>query len=324
MMKYFIALSTMLIAGWAQAQSLGALQVNGQPGKYQIFQKVKAVRCTGQRGACDNPVFFDLNKAKEVPAGTYLVGFENSIYPEPVQVEAGRTQTLTLERVSVPSSVRGDRIRVFRDFSSLVEQRKIYLTVLMMNRHFFRLDKDNFGDLYLTGSWDRDFVQRFSYDTCSRMSYYPEAPAAAKSICKSWSEAKKSDDLRELFEFADDGTFQEMWVTFPGDISKVKHPRYLVSTPMSQADFVSVFPGTYKFQAEGKGKPAVSVKVGNVTQTTSVYGISLNAIQSLSNLVSGESCTSARIWMTASRAYCTRDSMEGCDRSSESSCVPMQ
>ncbi len=61
--------------------------------------KVKAVRCAvGQRGACDAPIFFDLNKPASVPAGSYLIGFENSIYPDIVEVSSGSTTTLNLEK----------------------------------------------------------------------------------------------------------------------------------------------------------------------------------------------------------------------------------
>lgn len=323
MKKWWITVSALLFAGLAQAQSMGSLQVNGQAGKFQIFQKVKAVRCTiGQRGVCDAPVFFDLNKAQAVPAGSYIVGFENSIHPEIVTVDAGRNVNLYLERVTVPSQVKGQRIRVYRDFSSLVEQKKMYMTMFMMNRHFFRLEKENFGDLYLTGSWERDFVQRFTYETCPKIESYGNVSSSAAAVCKAWNTAKDPMGLRDLFDFASDGTLQEMWVTFPGDTFASKHPRYLVSSPMSDQDFVAVFPGVYKVQAEGKNMPAVSVRAGNVSQNDRTFGISLNAVRSFISLGSGD-CSQARTWKTESRAYCTSDQAEGCDRSNAESCEPM-
>lgn len=323
MKKWWITASMMLFAGIVQAQSLGALQVSGQPGKFQIFQKVKAVRCAvGQRGACDAPVFFDLNKPQSVPAGTYIVGFENSIYPEMVNVRAGGTTTLYLETLRVPSQVRGQKIRVYRDFTSLVEQKKIYMTMFAMNRHFFRLDKDNFGDLYLTGSWERDYVQRFTYETCPNLSALGDVSSSAAAVCRAWNTAKDPMGLRELYNFGNDGTFQEMWVTFPGDVIPSKHPRYLVSAPLTDQDFVAVFPGAYRVQAEGKNMPSVAVKVGNVSQNATTFGFSLNAMRSFISL-DGEDCSSARTWKTESRAYCTSDQLEGCDRSSAESCEPM-
>lgn len=323
MKKLWITVSALLFAGLAQAQSMGSLQVNGTPGKFQIFQKVKAVRCNlQQRGVCDTAVFFGLNKPQQVAAGTYIVGFENSIYPEYVRVDAGQSVVLNLETVTVPSQVKGDRVRVYRDFSSLVEQKKIYMAMYAMNRHFFRLDRDNFGDLYLTGSWDRDVVQRFTYEICPRLSSYGNVPAAAKNVCNAWNNAKSPTDLRDLYNFANDGTFQEMWVTFPGDTEPSKHPRYLVSAPMTVSDFVAVFPGVYKVQAEGKGKTAVSIKVGNTAQSGRTYGFSLNTDSLFTNLRS-EECATARTWKTESRSYCTSDSLEGCDRSAAMSCEPM-
>ena len=322
MKNWMMTTALVMFAGFAQAQSTGSLQVNGQPGKFQIFQKVKAVRCVlGQRGTCDAPVFFNLNTPQAVPTGTYLVGFENSIYPEPVNVDAGATTTLNLETVAVPAQVRGTKIRAFRDLSALIEQKKIYLTMFAMNRHFFRLDKENFGDLYLTGAWDRDYVQRFTYEVCPRLDSYGETAAAARNVCKAWNTAKEPNGLRDLFNFSSDGTFQEMWVTFPGDVVPSKHPRYLVSAPMTEADTIAVFPGVYRFQADGKTTSS-AVKVGVIPQPTSFFGISLNTLKSFISL-DGEDCSTARTWKTDSRAYCKDDRAEGCDRATAESCEPM-
>ncbi|MGZ3769932.1 MAG: hypothetical protein ACXVCP_09880 [Bdellovibrio sp.] len=263
MKQIFSAIIILLFAGFSQAQSMGSLQVNGQAGKYQIFQKVKAVRCTpGKRGECDPAIFFDLNKVQAVPAGSYLVGFENSIYPNVVTVDAGQTVTLNLQTVKVPSQVRGQKIKVFRDFSSLVEQKKIMTTMFMMNRHFFRLDDQNFGDLYLTGAWERDVVQRFTYETCNKIESFMVSDDDALSLCKTWKTASEPSGLKDFYIFADDGTFIEKWITFPGDIIPSKHSRYLVSAPMGEQDVVAVFPGAYKFQGEGKNAPVINVTVG--------------------------------------------------------------
>lgn len=325
MKNIWLTLSILLFAGLAQAGT-GALQVNGQAGNLQLFQKVKAVRCDmNRRGACDAPVFFGLNSPASVEAGTYIVGFENSIYPDVVTVSPGRTTSLYLETIRVPSQVKGQRIRVYRDFSSLVEQKKIYLTMFAMKRHFFRLDKDNFGDLYLTGAWERDFVQRFTYEGCTytiNNKGNDNIPRSAVSICEAFRDAKQPSDIREAYNFSNDGTFTEMWVTFPGDVIPSKHPRYLVSAPMTDQDFVAVFPGAYKVQAEGKNMPSISVKVGNVSQNATTFGFSLNAVKSFISL-GGEDCSSARTWKTESRAYCTSDQLEGCDRSTAESCEPM-
>lgn len=269
MKKLWSTVVIILFAGFAQAQSqspsqsMGTLQVNGQVGRFQIFQKVKAVRCTiGKRGACDAAVFFDLNKAQAVPSGSYLVGFENSIYPDLVTVDAGQAVNLSLETLRVPSQVRGSKIRVYRDFSAEVEQKKILLTMFTMNRHFFRLDQANFGDLYLAGSWERDFVQRFTYEICPKIETLGRVAEEALSLCRAWNSATEASALKDFYKFEDDGTFQEMWVTVPGDVIPSKHPRYLVSAPMGEQDFVAVFPGAYKIQGEGKNSAALSVTIG--------------------------------------------------------------
>jgi hypothetical protein len=266
MNKMWITLSVLLFAGFAQAQAMGGLQVNGQAGKLQLFQRVKAVRCdTTQRGVCDAPIYLNLNQAASAAEGSYIVGFENSLYPGLVNVRAGQTTTLNLEQVAIPPTVKGAKIRIYRDMSSDVEQKKIMLSMYWMKRHFFRVEKGNFGDLYLTGSWERDFVQRFNYDTCATIASLDLTNAeskAAKTVCAAWNGAKSEDDLAPLYEFNADGTMVENWVMFPGDVFPTTHPRYLVSAPMSEQDFVAVFPGAYKIQAEGKGMQAVTVRPG--------------------------------------------------------------
>lgn len=245
--------------------SSGALQVNGTPGKFQIFQKVRAVRCDmSKRGACDAPLILDLNKAQSIPAGDYLVGFENSMYPGVVTIQPGQATVLNLETVRVPSGVRGQKVRIYRDLSEGIEQQKIFMEMFVMNHHFNRLEKDNFGDLYLAGAWERDYVQRFTYELCPKLDLYGEVPVEAKDVCAAWNTAKTASDLSPLFQFNSDGTMQELWVTHPGDVISSKHPRYLVSVPMTDSDFVAVFPGAYKVQADGKGTRAISLKVGNV------------------------------------------------------------
>lgn len=307
----------------AQAKSLGSLQVLGEAGRFQIFQKVKAVRCDVQkRGACDAPIYFNLNTPQNVPAGSYLVGFENSLYPEMVKVEAGQMVSLNLEKVAVPAAVKGSRIRVYRDFTSLTEQKKIYLEMYMMNRHFFSLDASNFGALYLAGAWERDYVQRFTYDICGKLSSLNEVSASARTVCDAWNSAKGPMDLRALFNFGSDGSVQEMWVTYPGDTIPSKHSAYLVSAPMGEQDFVSVFPGAYRVQAEGKNMVSVPVKTGGLSQYGASFGISLNPSASLNSL-SSQDCSNAQSWMTESRAYCTNDKQEGCNRAAAVSCAPM-
>lgn len=319
--KTFIACAAWTsVANLAEANS-GNLKVTGQAGKYQLFQKVKAVRCSlEKRGQCDPAVFFDLNQSAQVPVGHYILGFENSLYPDLVEVRSGRQTEIQLEKVYIPAQVRGEKIRIYRDFSSLAEQKKIYLSMYFMNRHFFRLEKENFGDLYLTGVWERDFVQRFTYEVCPVLSALGTKEAKALSTCAAWNGAKNPMDLKDLFQFGSDGTFTEMWVSYPGDVFASKHPRYLVSAPVTDQDFVSVFPGQYKVQAEGKGQPAVSIRAGRNVNVSNWENL-LNASSSKLNLMT--ECFQAKIWKTDERAHCTSDSQEGCHRMNAKSCELM-
>lgn len=266
MKNTLVGIGIFLIGAMAQAQVMGSLQVSGEAGKSQIFQKVKAVRCEkDQRGKCDTAVFFDLNKPQALKAGNYIVGFENSIYPGWVTVEAGGLTQLNLEKVAVPSQITGSKIKVYRDMSAAVEQNKVLFAMYAMNKHFFRLDKENFGDLYLTGAWERDFVQRFTYEICPKIENYTKAPEEAVVVCTAWNTATDYSGLRPLYTFNVDGTIVESWVTFPGDVITSKHLRYLVSTPMSAADFVAVFPGVYSFQGNASRK-TVSVTAGQFSE----------------------------------------------------------
>ena len=254
--------ATLLLSGIANAG--GFLTVNGEAGRMQVFRKVKAVRCDERsRMNCADPVYLNLNEATQVEAGSYILGFENSIYPGFVRVNDGGSIVINLEKLSVPSSVKGKGIRVFRDFTNIIEQQKIFFTMFYMGRHFFRLDKANFGDLYLAGSWERDFVQRFTYEICARVATYPKQDPLGQELCQVWNNAGSMMDLSPIYTFGKDGTFTENWVTYPGDVSARLHPRYLVSMPLNEGDFVSVFPGTYRFISSKKGASSIAVKAGS-------------------------------------------------------------
>ena len=265
MKKLFFSLPLIMLANSVFAQATGTLQVNGPASKVQLFQKVKAIRCESP-GKCDAPVTFDLNKAQALPAGDYVVGYENSLYPGLVQIQVGSAKVLQLQSVSVPPAVKGQKIRVSRDLSDATEQRKVLLSFFQLKQHFFRLEAERFGDLYLTGSWDRDYVRRFDYSLCGKIQEYRKAnsnvPDLAVEVCQAWVNAKQANDLAPLFVFYSEGNFEQRWVSYPGDVFITKMPRHLVSVPVTESDSVSVFPGAYRFQSEDASIPAVSVRVG--------------------------------------------------------------
>nr|BFD67779.1 hypothetical protein HAGR004_28010 [Bdellovibrio sp. HAGR004] len=267
--------SVLLGASWVQAQSLGSLTVNGQAAPSQVFKKVKVAQCVqGQSGSCGKPVFFDLNVRQELPAGTYLVGFENTLYPGLVTVQAGRNTVLSLERLDVPA-IAGDRVVVYRNLYSKIEQDKFLESFFYYKKSFFRLEKGNFGDLYLTGVWEKDVIQRLSYEGCpARLSeqdkkVLPNADAdriiGVDNLCNVLRGATTPRDLAGLFDFTNDknGRIFQNWVSAPGIKMTITHDRYLVATPTRPGSYVMVFPGSYTVQALGKdAKAGVSVQVG--------------------------------------------------------------
>lgn len=267
--------SILVSASWAQAQSMGFMTVNGQAAPSQVFKKVKVAQCVqGQSGSCGKPVFFDLGVRQELPAGTYLVGFENSLYPGLVTVQSGQTTVLNLERLDVPA-IKGDRVVVYRNLYSKVEQDKFLESFFYGKKSFFRLEKSNFGDLYLTGAWEKDAIQRLSYEGCpARLSEKGknELPDADRKrilevdyLCNLVRDATAPADLAALFDFSNDknGRIVQNWVSAPGIAMDITHDRYLVATPTRPGSYVMVFPGSYTVQALGKdAKAGVSVQVG--------------------------------------------------------------
>nr|BFD58872.1 hypothetical protein CKG001_09790 [Bdellovibrio sp. CKG001]BFD62297.1 hypothetical protein BdHM001_09780 [Bdellovibrio sp. HM001] len=267
--------SVLLGASWVQAQSLGSLTVNGQAAPSQVFKKVKVAQCVqGQSGSCGKPVFFDLNVRQELPAGTYLVGFENTLYPGLVSVQAGQNTVLNLERLDIPA-IKGERVVVYRNLYSKAEQDKFLSSFFYNKKSFFRLEKGNFGDLYLTGAWEKDSIQRLSYEGCpGRLSERAknELPEADRKrilevdqLCNLVRDASSPSDLAGLFDFSSDknGRIVQNWVSAPGIKMTITHDRYLVATPTRPGSYVMVFPGSYTVQALGKdAKAGVSVQVG--------------------------------------------------------------
>ncbi len=265
MKNIFKTIPLLLMVGFAQAQSSGTLQVNGQAGKYQLFAKVKVIRCEAP-GKCNDPIFFDLNKEQALAPGKYLVGFENSLNPNMVEISEGRPTVLQLQTLSIPAQVRGQNILVYRDLSSSVEQAKIMLSFFQLKQHFSRVEASRFGDLYLTGSWDRDVLRYFDYSICPKIRDYAsknkDAPALVYDVCSAWVQGTQAQDLKPLFRFNGDGSSEQYWVSYPGDVFTRKIPRMLVSVPVTDVDTVSVFPGVYKIQSQEKGAQAISVTVG--------------------------------------------------------------
>ncbi|RYZ67661.1 MAG: hypothetical protein EOP05_17460, partial [Proteobacteria bacterium] len=119
----------------------GGFVLRGVPSPAQRFNRGKLIACNPKpagtsfataRASCDtaNPVFVPLSLAGQeqitnVTPGTYILGFENSIYPGFIYVNPGRATVIDLQQVPVPS---GGQVKIFRDLTSNLEQSKLFFS----------------------------------------------------------------------------------------------------------------------------------------------------------------------------------------------------
>lgn len=273
-----ILLSLLLLSNLSWAQS-GELEVLGEAGPSQLFKQVKAVRCDREIKKCSQFYFFNLNQPQKLEPGQYIVGFENSLYPGWVTVQSNRKTSLSLVKLSTPRELAGkNRIRVFRDLDSDIEKNKIYFTQLHFGRPFFRLSQWNFGDLYLTKPGMLDITVRLNYDVCNRSQYEDPEVEDAKVICENATRARNSQNWRNmssLFQFNGNdhmqrplmkGQYVQKLVSEAGDTRHILMRRQLVSGLIKPGDFVSVFPGRYRFLSDAAGDSSISLSAGPQTQ----------------------------------------------------------
>jgi hypothetical protein len=348
-------------------KTFGQLTVRGEAGPGQKFPLVKAVQCAKPQAkarsskavpsvlqrSCLAPIYFELNTAQTLPAGQYILGFENTIYPGLVEVPENREIFIDLVKIEVPSQwAREKQVRIYRDFSSLLEQRKVYLSVYYTGAHFFRQTRYSFGDYYITGQLDRDYFHLRTFKSCSNLWSYAALRAHARFVCTTWNTAKSMMDMADLFRFdptggPQEGTFQEALYFEPGDVQSIRHGKDLVGVPMEPSAFVSVFPGVYRMSVDGKNIQSLRIETEPVIEsypeedTTRDVKAMLKLTDSnpdfqTSNVaVEGETapaepridephaCLTANMWRTEHRSYCTSDKAEGCDRSLVTKCEPM-
>lgn len=348
--------------------ALSQLQVLGEPGLHQYNRQVKAYRCVeptksydavkkrfSWSSGCDKPIFFELNRPIEVLPGNYIVGFENSIFPGFVEVKDYELKTIELIKLEVPKALKNEKkIKVYRDFSIVAEQQKLYFQYFYLGKHFFRMtNRYSFGDYYLPDPSKLDILQRVDYKFCNIVKLF-SVREHAQFVCDAWNSAESFLDLADLFRFDYNGTFQEAWPTHPGDVQALKHGKHLVSAPISGQDFVSVFPGGYIFHSERLKRsipvyqdelpylyPEVTRKFHQKSNKENLdhqsnelsiedmaileaRGVRLSeAINTNFNAVHPE-CRTARVWRTEFRSYCTSDSEDGCSRTDVAMCEVMK
>jgi hypothetical protein len=288
-----------------------------------------------------------------LPAGQYILGFENSVYPGLVDIPADTEVSIDLVKIETPPQWAYEKqVRVYRDFSSLLEQRKVYLSVYYTGAHFFRQTKYSFGDYYITGKLDRDYFQLRTFKACANLWSYAPLRAHAKFVCNTWNNAKSMMDMADLFRFDQaggpkEGTYQEALYFEPGDVQSVRHGKDLVGVPMEPSGFVSVFPGVYRISVDGKNvqsvrietapviesypdedltrdvKPMMKIADSNPDFQSSAQGSDSELEPTQVVDTEPNACQLASMWRTEHRSYCTSDSSEGCDRSYVAKCEPM-
>lgn len=333
------------------------LKVIGQAGNTQQFADVVAIRCdepvfgrherskmrTMSR-RCDAPVRFALNRNQTLAAGKYLVAFENSLFPGFVDVIENQITLIQLQKITVPKNLAQQRnIKVYRDLTSLVEQKKIYFEKFYFGKNIFRQTVRKFGDFYLAGSTDIDAAPQATFSYCAenpidKLRLVTDIREHAKYVCESFNQAQTFMDYADLFRFGTNGTAQEAVADYPGDIIPKRHFRYLVATPMKATDFVSVMPGVYRLSADTSRSDARATTSGiseNYGSTARVFANSENSgetddIDLATTLETSETapttglCSDATVWRTEKRSYCVNDNLDGCNRALAQQCTEMK
>lgn len=266
-----LAILFVYFSAGAQASS-GTLTVRGEAGPSQIFRQVKAAKCNGVVRSCDAVEYFDLNQPKRLAAGQYILGFENSIYPGWVVIRAGQNVVLDLVKLQVPANLSKEaRVRVFRDFDADIEKNKLFFVQFYMSRPLFRLSQYNFGDLYLASPEMTDVTLRLNYDICNSFKMKNAENETAVEICLAAAQARGWRDMSALFLFQGrdhmerellKGMYLQNLVSEAGDRRQILMRRQLVSAPIRGTDFVSVFPGQYRFLSDAKSASSQSVTAG--------------------------------------------------------------
>jgi L,D-transpeptidase YcbB len=353
-----------------QTATTGTLIVNGIAGATQYSAQVFAQKCDQPEAfvnsrttmrklnrKCAAPIKFGLNTVQNLESGSYIVGFENSIYPGFINITAGANQHIDLQKISVPPSMAKERnIKIFRDFSALSEQKKIYFQQFYSGQNLFRQTLRSYGDLSVAGLGDIDVAPSSPYHFCSEnnlnnLVLAKDIREHALFVCETMNGAQNMMDLADLYRFTSNGTFQEATVDYPGDIIPKRYLRMLVSAPLKNTDFVSVMPGAYRAIGDS-GKISERIDVmpisenypssrrifaksrlsaintnevseGDVQDKTVVSNEALlegTVIPNTSAVLSNMRCQTASVWRTEQRSYCTSDAQEGCSRTTAQLC----
>ncbi|MFZ4402613.1 MAG: L,D-transpeptidase family protein [Pseudobdellovibrionaceae bacterium] len=255
------------------SSTYGSLKVNANPiSKNQYFSSVTAVRCKAI-DQCDSPVYFSVNESVRLPTGSYLLYFENSMYPGFLNISANQTYELPLYKVSVPTQFSDkSKYLIYRDFDSQLEKNKILFNFYWNKKTSSQLLSRGLMDgLYSADMVQRPWSLKNNLDICGRPS--SELSAKARSLCAILSSAKDFMSLADFFVFDPPtlsksasasyrGGFLQKILNPLGDITVVPHPRYFVTTPISKKEHAWVFAGNYIVQSASEPKNIQQVAVG--------------------------------------------------------------
>lgn len=348
--------------------TFGKLQVSGVPGLGQNFGFAVAQRCEEpklikiqQKGSvkltsqCEPKVKIPLNQDVQLKPGKYIVGFENTVFPGFVQIESQKTANIALEKINLSASAGSHKmVRIYRDLTTLTEQKKIYFEKFMTGSTFFRQGQYNFGDLYVAGNGMINQIEEGFSSYCadrnlSNLKLVSDIREHAMYVCETLQNANSMWDMADLYRFSNFATFQEAVVGNPGDIFPRRYGRLLVSAPVRGTEFVSVMPGEYQIssellktpikvqtqriiedypEAERKAyhKYSMKVDVNEISEDIEDDHQGLpNPNGATTNFNSRhKQCESVALWRTESRSYCTQDSQPGCDRQTAQQCTELK
>lgn len=267
-----------------------AVILHGTPSNAQYFNRGKLIRCDARligggkfaaiRNSCDvdHPIYLPVSiPGKEAPvqvaAGSYVLGFENSIYPGFLQVKAGETKTVELQQIAVPA---GGKVKVYRDMNSLNEEVKQYFTTYVLGESVFHEAEYPWGDLYIKAFGMRDGSVSLNYKTCEE-AHPPKMTDKGSRICRAWNMGTFMT-LTEMFNFSPNGSFLQWEVGDQGKPYPYPMGRLLVAaqTTSAEAAYVNVLPGQYVVELTPPTGAASAKPTGPVGDIPASNALSMN------------------------------------------------
>lgn len=256
----------------------------GEPGPTQLFDRAKLVRCSLNtekrglsaitRGGCEAPIYLEPRVEHLLPAGFYLLGYENSIFPGFVEIKAGELAKVSLQKIEVTAANAADLtgdIKIYRDLARLTEQRKVMASSFALAGNMFSVARYDFGDHYIRAWPMPETVRRQTFSLCENNKVFGSMPPRAARLCRMWRAGQGGTThpfvISEFYQFnppasldptgRSAGGARVFSIGSPGDDFPVFWRKQLVATPLQVGSFVSVLPGAYVIEGASTkdGKP---------------------------------------------------------------------